>query len=335
MVTHRSFCTLAITRITVPLITLIVLPYSLVRAQIPKPQLPTGIPLSSGQASKKSSAGVVTDGFKAFDALKIAERIKLLFANGPYEESEHLTSDIKLRVLLYGESHILFQYGLPSDAFAELTISVPRMEPIFTRIDPARRARIEIAIPANYGPKPQVASLYIKARTNLNQPANIQIYELAMERDRAPDIRKAHAVSSGAKLAINTAGLPRRTGDEPLPLFDPGAVQNPSGVSMTISPVQIIAKTAPPMTFILTSTSVNYSSSRSEFWRTKGWNTTNVWLKKTGPISQTATLGNWDGTNFKNKPSIGFHFLKLVLWNGPANANVWTFAQSPLKLEVK
>jgi hypothetical protein len=320
------------------LITLVVLtyPYSLARAQRPN-QLPPIPTFGTGGSSNKSSAGVVTDGFKAFDALKIAARIKLLLANGPYEESEHLTSDIKLRVIVVGNAFILLQYGLQSDAFAELTISVQGMDPLITRIEPAPRAQIKIAIPANYGPKPQVASLYIKARTNLNQPANIRIHELAMERDRAPDIRKAHAVSSSAKLGMNTDSLPRPTGNEPLPLFNPGAVQNTSDVSITISPVTIIAKTAPPMTFNLASmsTSVTYSGSRAEFWRTKGLNTTYVWLKKTGTISLTLKTGNWDGTDFKNKPSIGIHFFKLVVWNGSEPNSDWATVQSPLKLVVK
>ena len=120
MVTHRSLCTLAITRIIVVFFTLVVLtyPHSLARAQKPNhlPPIPT---FGTGGSSNKSSAGVVTDGFKAFDALKIAERIKLLLKGGPLRENQHLTSDVKLRVIAVGDASILFQYGLPDDALLQ------------------------------------------------------------------------------------------------------------------------------------------------------------------------------------------------------------------------
>lgn len=336
MVTHRSLCTPAITGITVVLITLVVLTCLPLHAQAQRPnQLPPIGTFGTGGSSNKSSVGVVTDGFKAFDALKIAERIKLLLKDGPLRENQHLTSDVKLRVIVFGDAFISLQYGLESDAFAELTISVPGMDPLITRIAPASRAQIKIKMPANYGPKPRVASLYIKARTNDNQPANIKIYELAMEKDRAPDIKKAHALRSSAALAINIDGRPRAKGNEPLPLFDPGPVQSPSGVSMTISPLQIIAKTPPPMIFKFTSQS-NYSGGRWEFWRIHKWSTTHVWQKKTGAISPEITKsGKWDGTDSQKKNSIGYHYLVLVVWNGGEPNSEWALAQTDSNLRVK
>lgn len=333
MVSHRSLRTPAITRITVVLIPLVVLtyPYSLGQAQN---RIPTDVPWGGfGGSARKGPAGIVTDGFKAFDALAMAAQIKSLRKDGPHEEQQQNTSDTSFRVLVRGGDPLVVDYALEPGAVGELTITVPKAKPLIVKMDATPDTQLRITIPSDFGAD-QVAKLRITARTKDNQPANIQVNRIAGGPNGVNALRRTMALDSEVQLAAIRYGPLPAVSNEPVRLFAP-ALQLGSSPRINVSPPTTIkARKKPPLTFSFTSRS-NFSGGRWELQRAKGLDRTHVWQKKTGPISANRpNSDSWDGTDSAKKDSLGYHVLVLVVWNGRESDYSWVLARARPNLIV-
>jgi len=309
-----------------------------VTGQTPQVQVPQGgipFPLPTG-FGKKISDDHDLDGFKTFDALTKAQQVKKLTKKGPRLPLEYDMSDLSLRAFVKGGWPIVLDYRLESGAFAELSISVNGVTPLITKIDPAKRAQLRIAIPNDFGAKPQVAKLRITALTRKKEPAAFHLFGIAMGERGVQALWKVNAHNSEMQLAMNRSSVTPALDYEPLSLSTSNAPQTSSSIQISVAdPTTIRPRQRPSLSFSARCQS-NFNSGRWEVWHVGGLRrAVEVWQESTGSILPNKTKsGKWNGIKSGKQVSFGNHFVQLTAWYGRQSDRDWVVASTDSNLIV-
>lgn len=288
--------------------------------------LPTATPVRDDQDQ---------DNFQTFDSLTPDQQVTVLTKRGPRLPVEYDASDLSLRVLVKEGGPIFLEYGLASDQPAELTITIGE-RPIYHRLRPARHERVAIPIPFRSG-EVLVAKLNIRSHTSAGEPADFELFALAVGERGVQALNKIKSISKKEELAINNAAALNDSDYEPFPLFDP---MPQSGITIQIKvdlPTTIRVKQKPEnrIDFSCTSGS-DFSDGRWEWWRVRGLNWRKVWQKGTGGISRNQTKSeHWNGIITNRKlVSSGSHALQFAAWQKSGSDRDCVVARAPSRLAV-
>jgi hypothetical protein len=293
-------------------------------------------------SSQTSPAGLSenhdNDQFKTFDALPKADQEKWLKKRGPRLPQNYNVSDLSLRVFVAGGWPVVLDYGFTSDVPAEMSISVEGAKPLLVQVVPARRNRLTIKLPDDFGSKPQVGKLWISALTSRKEPANFRLYGIAMGEGGLHALNRIRALNPYLQLAMNRWMTGENPAYEPSLSFVPGSPQIGSAISVTVDqPTTIRPGTKPKqlIAFSLTSQSV-FSNGRWELWNVNGLDWTEVWQEKTGSINPNKPKSNkWDGViSVRKLISVGDHALQVTAWRGREEDNAWVVVRAEPSLTV-
>jgi hypothetical protein len=297
----------------------------------PEP-LPTPTPLPTATPIRDDQD---IDNFQTFDSLTPPQQVAVLTKRGPRQRTEYTADDLSMRVLVKGGWPVLLDYGLESDAPADLSIEVEGERAVHRRLEPSDRNQIGITLPGHFGSEPQVAKLHIQALTSDGQPADFQLFGLAMGDRGVQALRRTNQSATEVQLAMNNS--PPGSAYERLALFAP-ALQSGSSIQITVTlPNTIKVKQKPKNEIEFSCMSrADFSEARWEWWRISGLNWKKVWQHGTGSLSRNQTKSEtWDGIISSRKlVSAGAHALQLTAWQKAGSDRDWVVARAPSRLTV-
>lgn len=275
------------------------------------------------------------DNFQTFDALPAEQQVAVLTRRGPRLPVEYDASDLSMRILVKEGGPVTLEYGLVSDQFAELILTI-NSRPIYHRLRPTRFERVSIPIPYRSSDV-MVAKLNIRSFTSTGEPADFELYGLAVGERGIQALNNIDALGHEVLLASNDGRRAFDTDYEPLLLFDP---MPQSGLAIQIKvglPTTLRAKQKPENRIDFSCISGgDFSDGRWEWWRVRGLNWRKVWQKGTGGLSRDQTKSeHWNGIITSAKlVSAGSHALQFTAWQKSGNDRDCVVARAPSRLAV-